>query len=42
MGVAFLMLDQALGEFDVETKAGHIELAPRSSLGHGALHRRAA
>lgn len=30
-GVAFLMLDQALGEYDVETKVGHIDVAAPSS-----------
>ncbi|MBC2731660.1 hypothetical protein [Thiobacillus sp.] len=27
MGIAFLMLDQALGEYDVETRVGQIEVA---------------
>ena len=30
-GVVYLMLDQALGEYDVETKVGFIELKPRSA-----------
>ena len=30
-GVAFLMLDQALGEYDVETKVGFVEVKPFSA-----------
>jgi hypothetical protein len=30
-GIAFLMLDQALGEYDVETKVGFIEVKPFSA-----------
>ena len=30
-GIAFLMLDQALGEYDVETKVGFIQVKPFSA-----------
>ena len=36
-GVAFLFLDQALGEYDVETKVGYIELKARNEASPRAL-----
>lgn len=36
--VVYLMLDQALGEYDVETKVGFIELKPRSARSKLAKH----
>ena len=35
--VAYLMLDQALGEFDVETKVGFIEVRERTTVPDGAV-----
>ena len=35
--IAFLFLDQALGEYDVETKVGEIELKPRDEAPSSAL-----
>ena len=36
-GIAFLYLDQALGEYDVETRVGHIELKARDEAPPRAL-----
>ena len=36
-GIAFLFLDQALGEYDVETRVGHIELKARDEAPAHAL-----
>jgi hypothetical protein len=40
--IAFLMLDQTIGEFDVETKVGFIEVRPIEAAGEYKKHKLAA
>jgi hypothetical protein len=37
MGIAYLLLDQALGEYDVETRVGFIEVKPSNAAATGAV-----